>query len=183
MAYIEPKTNWNEEYEPGTQDMNRIEGNIKHVKENIDEIEARSITAGDGLSGGGTLAGSRTIDVDSTVVRTSRTITAGAGLSGGGTLAENRTINVDGSVARIEGSTSATITNYAVGTIVAVLCQGRTYNLNSATTLYVDTGGSGLIRDYSGSGWAALSGTWRARGYSGFSGSSSSRYYLFQRVS
>ena len=77
MAYIEPKTNWNEEYEPSPQDMNRIEGNIKEIKDveiarvdsEKDAIEARTITAGDGLSGGGTLAGNRTIDVDSTVVR------------------------------------------------------------------------------------------------------------------
>ena len=81
MAYIEPKTNWNESYEPGTQDMNRIEGNIKEIKDveiarvdsdiasEIDAIEARTITAGDGLSGGGTLAENRTINVDSTVFR------------------------------------------------------------------------------------------------------------------
>ena len=154
MAYIEPKTNWNEEYEPSPQDMNRIEGNVKHVKEDIDAIEARSITAGDGLSGGGTLAG-------------------------------NRTIAVDGSVARIEGSTNANITSYAVGTIVAVFCESRFHVLNSTTTLYTATGfaGSALIQDFPAENRVALSGTWRARGFLGFSGSSANGFHLFQRVS
>lgn len=30
--YIDPKTDWTEEYEPSIQDLNRIEGNIKHIK-------------------------------------------------------------------------------------------------------------------------------------------------------
>lgn len=54
----------------------------------------RTITAGDGLVGGGTLAADHSFDVDGTVVRTSRVITAGAGLTGGGTLAANRSLDV-----------------------------------------------------------------------------------------
>lgn len=54
-----------------------------------------TITAGDGLTGGGTLAGNRVIAVNNTVVRTTRTITAGTGLSGGGNLSANRTLSVN----------------------------------------------------------------------------------------
>lgn len=54
-----------------------------------------TITAGDGLTGGGTLAGDRVIAVNSSVVRTDRTITAGTGLSGGGNLADNRALSVN----------------------------------------------------------------------------------------
>jgi hypothetical protein len=70
---------------------------------------AITLTAGNGLTGGGDLTANRTfsvggddginvsstgVSVDSTVVRTTRTITAGNGLSGGGTLAGDRTINM-----------------------------------------------------------------------------------------
>lgn len=63
---------------------------------------SRSITAGDGLSGGGDLTTSRALAVDGTVVRTTRTIATGDGLSGGGTLAANRTLAVDGTVVRTD---------------------------------------------------------------------------------
>ena len=54
----------------------------------------RAISAGDGLSGGGTLAADRSFAVDATVVRTSRTIISGGGLTGGGDLSANRTVAV-----------------------------------------------------------------------------------------
>lgn len=63
---------------------------------------SRVISAGDGLTGGGTLAENRTIALNSasiaslaladSAVQPDITISAGAGLTGGGTLAENRTI-------------------------------------------------------------------------------------------
>jgi len=56
---------------------------------------SRSIIAGDGLEGGGTLSADRTLTVDGTVVRTGRSVLAGTGLSGGGTLASNRTLSFD----------------------------------------------------------------------------------------
>ena len=66
-----------------------------------------SVNAGDGLSGGGTLSSSRTLDVDSSVVRTSRSIDAGDGLSGGGSLSSDRTLSVDSSVVRTGRSIDA----------------------------------------------------------------------------
>lgn len=54
-----------------------------------------TITAGDGLTGGGTLAGNRVLAVNSSVVRTDRTIAAGTGLSGGGNLSANLTLSVN----------------------------------------------------------------------------------------
>lgn len=62
--------------------------------------QTRSLTAGDGLSGGGDLSVDRSFAVDSTVVRTTRTVTAGDGLSGGGDLSANRTFTVDSTVVR-----------------------------------------------------------------------------------
>lgn len=70
----------------------------------------RTLTAGAGLTGGGTLAADRTFDVGagtgitvgastvsvdfSAVVATTVTLTAGAGLTGGGDLSANRTFDV-----------------------------------------------------------------------------------------
>jgi hypothetical protein len=72
-------------------------------------LSTRTLTAGAGLTGGGSLAADRTFDVgagdgitvnandvavNSTVVRTTRTLTAGGGLTGGGDLSANRTFAV-----------------------------------------------------------------------------------------
>lgn len=56
-----------------------------------------TMTAGDGLSGGGDLSANRSFAVDATVVRSTRAITAGNGLSGGGDLSGDRSfaVNVD----------------------------------------------------------------------------------------
>jgi hypothetical protein len=68
--------------------------------------DSRTLTAGDGLTGGGDLSADRTFAVDSSVVRTTRTITTGDGLTGGGTLAGNLTLTVDSSVVRTTGAQS-----------------------------------------------------------------------------
>ncbi|MDK8874416.1 hypothetical protein [Paracoccus sp. SSJ] len=65
-----------------------------------------SITAGDGLTGGGNGSANRTVAVNNTVVRTSRVISAGDGLQGGGTLSADRTISVDNTVVRNTRSVS-----------------------------------------------------------------------------
>jgi hypothetical protein len=78
-----------------------------------------TITAGNGLTGGGNLTANRTLTVgagdgisvsstavavDSSVVRTTRTITAGDGMTGGGDLSANRTVSVDSTVIRTTGN-------------------------------------------------------------------------------
>ena len=70
-----------------------------------------TVSAGTGLSGGGTIAANRTLSFDTTwgdnrYTLSSRTITAGDGLSGGGDLTANRTLAVDSTVVR----TSRTLT-------------------------------------------------------------------------
>lgn len=61
----------------------------------------RTISAGDGLTGGGNLSANRSIAVDGTVVRTSRIISTTNGISGGGNLSADRTFSLDSSVARL----------------------------------------------------------------------------------
>lgn len=65
-----------------------------------------AVNTGDGLNGGGNLTVSRTLSVDSSVVRTSRTVATGSGLTGGGNLTANRTLAVDGTVVRTSRSIS-----------------------------------------------------------------------------
>ena len=69
MAYIEPKTDWSEAYQPSTNDMNRIEGDIEYIhdtqvpaeesarisadntlQDNIDAEESARISADNSLS-------------------------------------------------------------------------------------------------------------------------------------
>ena len=74
-----------------------IGGTVTNNTARISTLEGRTLTAGDGLSGGGTLASDRSFAVDTTVARTTTDMIAGAGLTGGGTLASSRTFNVVGS--------------------------------------------------------------------------------------
>jgi hypothetical protein len=100
-----------------------------HAVDSTIARSAISLTAGDGLSGGGTLAADRTFTlgtpgsstatstnattstshthaVDGTIARAAISLTAGNGLSGGGDLSANRTLTLG-----TPGSTTATSTN------------------------------------------------------------------------
>jgi hypothetical protein len=125
----------------------------------IDATIARaaiSLTAGDGLSGGGTLAADRTFTlgtpgsstatstnavtttshthaVDSTLARSAITITAGNGLSGGGTLAANQTLTLG-----TPGTLTAATTN-------GVTTSSHTHNID-ATTSHSDVTAGRLLR-------------------------------------
>jgi hypothetical protein len=89
------------------------------ANDNVDHTTV-SITAGTALTGGGTIAASRTLNVDETAIKHDNlsgfindehvnhsgvTLTAGTGLTGGGTIALSRTFNLD-----ISGLTSMTAT-------------------------------------------------------------------------
>lgn len=88
---------------------------------------ATQVIAGDGLTGGGTLAANRTLEVDatvvrdpSTVVRDSRQVATGDGLTGGGDLTANRSFAVDATVVRtpetvVRNNTSVTGENGLIG--------------------------------------------------------------------
>lgn len=79
--------------------------------------EGRTLTAGDGLTGGGNLSANRSFAVDGTVVRTSRNLTAGDGLSGGGNLGSNRSFAVDSSVVRTSGNQTISGTKNFTGNL------------------------------------------------------------------
>jgi len=86
-----------------------------------------TITAGDGLTGGGDLSAGRSLAVDSTVVRTSRSITAGTGLIGGGDLSADRSLAV------------------AYGTVAGTAAQGNDSRIVSAVpNTRTITAGTGL---------------------------------------
>jgi hypothetical protein len=97
----------------------------------------RSIVAGVGLTGGGTLAADRSISLNAatqaslvkadTAVQPSRLVATGSGLTGGGDLSANRTIAVDSTVAR---------TTTAINTGSGLTGGG---NLSASRTLAVDS--------------------------------------------
>ena len=84
-----------------------VDGNFTALNNDIATRvpSTRTITAGNGLSGGGNLSANRTIELsEATVsslenadsaVQPGRTITAGGGLTGGGDLSDDRTLEVD----------------------------------------------------------------------------------------
>lgn len=90
-TFSEERTEHPERWE--TTDLQEFIDQIQLIVDQAAQSETEMI-AGDGLSGGGSIAENRTFDVDSTVVRTSRAITGGGIATGGGDLSENRTITV-----------------------------------------------------------------------------------------
>ena len=120
MAYT--AQTWNNTSTGGTpisaERLTVMETGIEDADQRATALEGRQITAGTGLTGGGTLAADRTLTVtygtsagtatqgnDTRVVnavQTSRQVLAGTGLTGGGTLAADRTLTV------AYGSTSGT---------------------------------------------------------------------------
>jgi hypothetical protein len=142
---------------PGNSHTHEIDGTIAR--------SARTITAGDGLTGGGDLTADRTLtmgtpsaltatstnaatttshthSIDSTIARSAVTITAGDGLSGGGDLTANRTLDVDSTVVR----TSRTITAGDGLTGGGNLTANRTLDVDSTVvrTSRTITAGDGL---------------------------------------
>ena len=109
----------------------------------------RTISAGDGINGGGDLTANRTFSVDGTVVRTSRNIIAGDGLVGGGALSADITVEVDNTVVR--NSRNITAGDGILGG--GNLSSDRTFSVDSSVvrTTRTITAGSGL------SGGGALS--------------------------
>ena len=110
----------------------------------------RTITAGNGLTGGGALSTDLTLNVgtgdgisvaadaiavDGTVVRTTRQIIAGNGLTGGGTLAADRTLTLD-----TPGTLSTSSGNTAVGNHTHLITASSTPGA-ATSLLKTDTGG------------------------------------------
>ena len=101
----------------------------------------RTITAGNGLSGGGSLNADRTLSVDfGKVVPVERTITAGNGLIGGGSLNTNRTISL-GTPSTLSGSTTNNVTDtshtHAISVATQAEAEAGTDNVKLMTPLRV----------------------------------------------
>jgi hypothetical protein len=154
---------------------------------------ARTITAGNGLSGGGDLSADRTLTlgtptsctasstnsvaasahthaIDSTIARSAITITTGIGIVGGGNLTANRTFDLD--------TTAAGVGTYAF-----------LENLSSTSRIHGDTlAGSSLewtsVNGSIGGGGGSPAGTWRCMGNATGTGSTAQwRRTVWMRIS
>jgi hypothetical protein len=179
----------------------------------------RTITAGDGLSGGGTLAADRTIDLGTPATLTASTtngvtasshthaitgfvptttsITAGNGMTGGGALSTDRTLTL-GTPATLTMSTTngvtanshthalsgvagvvnggvADETDFPLGHVIVVIGDGVTRNGGVNACLHTNNNFYTVVGEPDDS--TPLVGTWRCRG-----GLSTLNHMLVQRV-
>jgi len=127
-----------------------------------------TISAGDGLTGGGSLAANRTI--------TMGTPSSIGNSTANDTTSTSHTHALDATFAEVYTGSTQDLTNYPVGTTLFVSFDSSGGpDRNASDTIYL----SGDKSFTFASGSTALSGTWRSRGYNGGSGQDS---YLMQRT-
>ncbi|MQW85765.1 hypothetical protein [Sinorhizobium saheli] len=127
---------------------------------------AVQVAAGNGLTGGGAISATRTLTLGTPSDITNSTTNS--------VTATSHTHALGFIAAEVYTGTSATNTNYPVGTYI--LAQDAGTNRNASSPVYYNSGDSIRFNTVSGT---ALSGTWRARGYEDQSGA---RATLFQRT-
>jgi hypothetical protein len=112
---------------------------------------ARVLTAGNGLTGGGDLTANRTFTLG--------TPTTISNTSTNSVTATSHTHALDQTYAAVYTGSSATNTNYPIGTMVAVV--GVEVNRSASSAVDYSTANN---TDFVPSGGVSLSGTWRGRG-------------------
>lgn len=127
-----------------------------------------SITAGNGLTGGGTIAASRTIALGTPGSITNSTTNS--------VTTTSHTHALGFTAAEVYTGTGAADTSYPLGHVIFVALGGSRPDLNSTTTVRL-SGTNGYSIEGTGT---ALAGTWRHRG--GFT-SDGDRFGIYQRVS
>ena len=131
-------------------DIHSLSGYV--ANEHIDHT-AVTLTAGDGLSGGGDISASRSFAVDSTVARSNIVLTAGNGISGGGDLTTSRTFALD-----LNELTAATVD---VGNDSVAIIDADDSNASKKELL------KDIISAMAGSGLNATNGVLSTSGFSG----------------
>ena len=84
--------------ETGNATTLSVRDNFAAAKSEIEALQANTVTAGTGLSGGGAISANPTLSLDGTsslnLDHSTISVLAGAGLTGGGTIAADRTLNI-----------------------------------------------------------------------------------------
>lgn len=125
---------------------------------------AISVIAGNGLTGGGTLAASRTLTVGqgTGIAVSATTVSVDSTVWRDGNLPSAAQINgIIGTTAGVYTGSVADNTAFPVGHVISVITSPRARN--SAATIYLYTSGDEYYTVSSGG--AALAGTWRMRGH------------------
>jgi hypothetical protein len=126
-----------------------------------------SVTAGNGLTGGGTLAASRTLTLGTPSNITNSTTNS--------VTSTSHTHALGFMAAEVYTGSNASETNYPIGTVLFVALGGTRPDNNSTTTVRL-SGTNGFVIEGT---TTALGGTWRARG--GFT-ASGDRFGIYQKV-
>ena len=149
---------------------------------------ATTITAGNGLSGGGSLAANRTLTLALASLGTTGSLTTPRVVVTDGTVAGSEArMSGDGfssafSMAGFSTSSDSEMTNYPLGTTLLVISNNNNLTRNASAVVHLDTEDTGCFVLPGGTRpGTALSGTWRNRGQ--FVGSDGGSYSLMQRVS
>jgi hypothetical protein len=128
----------------------------------------RSIVAGNGLTGGGTLGGTRTVAMGTpgTITNSSTSVVT--------TESHNHALGFI--AAEVSTTTSASTTSFGLGHVIMGL-HNTGLARNASVAICLDTGdGDRYISSAYGTAGTQLAGTWRSRG------NSASNYHLLQRV-
>ena len=126
------------EYIAWLQEQVALTATKEYIDQQDSDIKNTTLTAGDGIDGGGDLTADRSFSVDNTVVRTDRTLTAGDGINGGGDLTADRSFTVDNSVVR----TNRTINGQALTSDITLASTDITGSSTSVLTGTIAHGGT-----------------------------------------
>lgn len=133
-------------------------------------VDTRTITAGNGMTGGGDLSANRTITLG-----TPGTI---GNSSSNDVTSTSHTHALDATYAQVYTGSTTDQTSFGIGHMVMTTGDSSNYSRNSTQTVRLDTGASSHYT--TDTGGSALSGTYRARG--GFTTEQSDSVTLFQRT-
>lgn len=147
---------------------------------------ATTISAGNGLSGGGSLAANRTIALALTsldavaTLATPRVVVTNGTAAGSEARMDPTSFMSTFGVAGFYAGSDSNLTDYPLGTTLLVRSNNNNLSRNESSNVYTATDDTGNFVLQGSNQGSQLSGTWRCRGQ--FAGTDGGGYTLMQRV-